>query len=187
MSMAAESRASAGSAPSVAADPAAADRLVVATSLAIAADDFVVDAYVNGQRLPDSARALAAEVHGATGERIQASVREGDWLVFNVVNNRLRWGGACYFALTGLADDGAIGFVSEVSDQWSVCDDPGQAPRFIREQNYLSDRRAQPIENPWSGGTKMMSKLVSGWSGQPIWGAPTNRNIWLKFIVPGAR
>src|SRR6476646_5439873 len=61
------------------------------------ADDFLVDVYRNGRAVPDAKRTLLDERFGATVERLDVEVRKGDWLVFNVVNNRMRWGGASYF------------------------------------------------------------------------------------------
>ena len=78
---------------------------IVATKLFIGADDFVVDLFHNGQRVPDTARQMTTEVYGAIGERVDITVRERDWVVFNVVNNRLRWGGAYYFGVAGVNDD----------------------------------------------------------------------------------
>lgn len=180
--------------PPLAAEPSGAqvrsaiqDGPVVASSVVVGADDFVVDVHHNGRQVPDAARRMTAEVHGATGERIDVTLRAGDWLVFNVVNNRLRWNGVCYFAAAGLAEDGALAFVSEENEQWSVCEDPGLVPSFIAHRDFLANRRVQAIPNPWAGGTKMMVSQVRGWSGQPIWGSPTNRNIWLKLRLPRSK
>lgn len=163
------------------------DARLVATDLYLGADDFVVDVFHNGQRVPETARRMTAEVYGAIGERVSLPVREGDWLVFNVVNNRLRWGGVHYFGAGGVGEDASLAFVSEESPQWSVCEEPGEAPRFIAEPGFQSDRPVRRIEKPWSGGDKMISSKVPGWNGHAIWGDPTNRNIWLKFRVPYAR
>jgi len=160
---------------------------VVATSLYLGADDFVVDIFHNGHRVPDEARKMTSEVYGAIGERTTITVREGDWLVFNVVNNRLRWSGAYYFGVAGADDENTAVFASEVSDQWSACEDPGDVPRFIAEPRYLADRPVQQIEKPWSGGDKMIHSKVKGWAGYAIWGSPTNRNIWLKYQVRPAK
>jgi hypothetical protein len=149
----------------------------------IAADDFVVDIFLNGQRVSDAARRVTAENFGATAEEVTAEIRAGDSLVFNVVNNRLRWNGVCYFGAAGVAADGAITFVSEETDAWSVCEDPGLAPRFIAEAGFLADHPVQTITNRWSGGDRQMNRQIPRWSGQPIWGSPTNRNIWLKLNV----
>jgi hypothetical protein len=156
---------------------------VIATSLCLGADDFVVDVFHNGHRVPDEDRKMTSEVYGAISERTTVTVREGDWLVFNVVNNRLRWNGAYYFGVAGVDDDNTAVFASEVSEQWSVCEDPGDVPRFIADPRYLADRAVQRIEKPWNGGDKMIHSKVKGWSGYPIWGSPTNRNIWIKYQV----
>jgi serine/threonine protein kinase len=153
---------------------------VVATAVYTAADDFIVDIYHNGQRVPDAQRKVIAEIFGAMGERIDVTVREGDWLVFNVVNNRLRWNGAYYFAAGGVTADGAAGFVSELeTGRWSACDDPADVPRFIEQRDFLSERRVAPVTQPWVHGDGILQQAVKGWNGQPVWG--TNRNTWIKF------
>lgn len=167
--------------PAIALPPDNADAPVVATSVFTGADDFVVDVFHNGRRVPDEARRMTAEVYGAIGERIELTVREGDWIVFNVVNNRLRWGGAYYFAVAGVRDDGSVAFASEESEQWSVCEDPGLAPRFIAEPQFLATNFAHRIEKPWGGGDGMIKARAKDWNGYAIWGSPTNRSIWIKF------
>src|SRR5437762_10648520 len=72
-------------------------------------DDFIVNVYHNGKCVPLTRRTLLAEHFGATVERIDEGVKKGDWLVFNVVNNRLRWGGACYFGVAGCFDRDEFG------------------------------------------------------------------------------
>jgi hypothetical protein len=161
--------------------PPAAPGEILATRLFIAADDFVVDVFHNGQRVPLTARQMTTEVYGAIGERDDITVREHDWLVFNVVNNRLRWGGAYYFGVAGVNDDGWVGISSEENERWSVCEEPGLVPRFIAEPDFLATNYAQRISEPWKGGDGMMRKNVKNWAGEPIWGSPTNRNIWIKF------
>jgi hypothetical protein len=158
---------------------------IIATDLYIGADDFVVDVFQNGHRVPDSARSMSAEVFGAIGEHTKIHVRAGDWLVFNVANNRLRWGGVYYFGVAGVREDGSLAFVSEESPQWSVCEDPGLVSRFIAEPDFLATNRAQRIPKPWAGGDGMITAKVQNWNGHAIWGSPTNRNIWLKYRVPG--
>jgi hypothetical protein len=157
---------------------------IIATDLYIGADDFVVDVFQNGHRVPESARTMSTEVFGAIGEHTKVTVRAGDWLVFNVANNRLRWGGAYYFGVAGVREDGSLAFVSEESPQWSVCEDPGLAPRFIAEPDFFATNRAQRIASPWAGGDNMITAKVQNWNGYAIWGSPTNRNIWLKYRVP---
>ncbi|MEZ0274592.1 MAG: hypothetical protein ACAH88_06785, partial [Roseimicrobium sp.] len=104
-----------------------------ARHLITVANDYIVEVYKNGKRIPDAQRELLEERFGATVERITVDVRKGDWLVFNVVHNRIRWGGSKYFAVAGRIDDTKIGFVSDpASQQWSVCDDPAKSAEFIR-------------------------------------------------------
>ena len=154
---------------------------VIASHIFVGADDFVVDVFHNGQRVSTDARSMTAERFGAIGERIDITVRAGDWIVFNVVNNRLRWNGAHYFGAAGVQDDGAIGFNSEESPLWSVCENPGLVPRFIAEPDFMGTNVVRRIETPWEGGDKMIRSQVPDWSGYAIWGDPTNRNIWIKF------
>jgi hypothetical protein len=167
--------------PAATNSPPSAPGEILATRLFIAADDFVVDVFHNGQRVPYTARQMTTEVYGAIGERVDITVRERDWVVFNVVNNRLRWGGAYYFGVAGENDDSWVGISSEENEQWSVCEDPGLVPRFIAEPDFLATNYAQRIAEPWKGGDAMIRKHVKNWAGEPIWGSPANRNIWIKF------
>src|SRR3954452_3275615 len=103
----------------------------IARTLIAVADDFIVDVYHNGVKVPDDRREMVEEVHGPTVERIKLDVRKGDWLVFNVVNNRLRWGGASYFAVSGCFARDEFGFVSRPgTGPWSACDRPGDVDRL---------------------------------------------------------
>lgn len=155
---------------------------VMATSVLASADDFVIDVYHNGERVPDDRRQMLGDNYGATAEKVAVEVREGDWLVFNVANNRLRWGGACYFGVAGLnGEDSRIAFATEAtSGRWSYCDDPGRVPRFIAEADYLADQRATPPAKPWGGGAGEITARAPGWSGSPVWGGD-RRNVWIKF------
>jgi serine/threonine protein kinase len=153
---------------------------IIATKVYAAVDDFIVDVYHNGQKVSDTRRKIVNEVFGASSEQLDITVREGDWLVFNVVNNRLRWNGAYYFGVAGVKDDNSVGFVSELeSGRWSVCDDPGDAPRFISQRDSLANNRAQPVIRPWVHGDNVIKGFVKDWEGRGIWG--TNRNTWIKF------
>lgn len=147
------------------------------------ADDFIVDVYYNGERVPDDRRSLLLERFGATGEKINMPVNKGDWLVFNVVNNRLRWGGAYYFAVAGMMDDEkTIGFTTELtSGRWSCCDNPNNVARFISERDYLTANTARAVERPWHEGDEFLRGFAKEWSGTPIWGS--TRNTWLKFVA----
>jgi DnaJ-like protein len=156
---------------------------ILAHTIYLTADDFVIDVFHNGERVPDSHRQLVAEEFGATSEKISIQVREGDWLVFNVANDRLRWGGAYYFAAAGVQADQTIGFSSGLENgQWSFCDSPRDVDRFIAEPGYMSENKALAPDRPWGRGDALMKHFVPQWQGQPVWG--TNRNTWLKFSAP---
>jgi hypothetical protein len=147
------------------------------------ADDFIVDVYHNGQLVPDAKRTLLEERFGATVERIDVEVRRGDWVVFNVVNNRLRWGGNYYFGAAGCLGPNQFGFVSRLdSGRWSVCDRLEDVERFIAEKDHLSDQAAQVVQKPWEEGDLWMRRLAGEhWSGVPLWGH--TRNTWIKVAV----
>jgi hypothetical protein len=155
---------------------------LIAQYLYCVADDFVVDVYHNGQRVPDSKRTILVETFGATTEKIDIEVREGDWVVFNVVNNRLRWGGASYFAVAGVKEGSGVGFTTELaSGRWTACDDPDLVPRFLSDPKFLANNLARPISNPWSDGDGLMNHFADGWHGTPLWGA--SRNTWIRFVA----
>lgn len=151
--------------------------------LIVAADDFVVDVYHNGRAVPDAKRTLLREVFGATVEKIEIEVKAGDWLVFNVVNNRLRWGGASYFGVAGCFAPNEFGFVSQPdSGNWFACDTYKDVDWFIAEKNYFAHHLARPISTPWDQGDSLMKEYAgANWNGKPAWG--TSRNTWIKVIV----
>jgi hypothetical protein len=147
------------------------------------ADDFVVDVFQNGKRVPDDHRKLINDTYGAAAEKIEVTVHQGDWLVFNVVKNRFRWDGQSCFVVAGMRRSGAIGFVSELQNgQWSCCDDPADAAQFIAAPDYLASNRVRPIARLWGQGLEQMKGLAKNWHGQPIWG--TNGSTWIKFRAP---
>ena len=154
-----------------------------AAYLITAADDFVVDVYLNGKPVPDEKRTMLEERYGATVERVDVEARRGDWLVFNVVNNRLRWGGTRYFGLAGCFAPNEYGFVSDrASRQWSACDSPREAGRFIAQRSYHDRSAVQIVDNPWPEGDNLMRQYAgSNWSGTPVWGKA--RNTWIKVLV----
>jgi hypothetical protein len=154
-----------------------------ASYLITVTDDFIVDAYKNGKPIPDAKRTLLDERYGATAERIDVEVRRGDWLVFNVVSNRMRWNGACYFGVAGCFAPDEFGFVSDrASRQWSACDSPRDAGKFIARRSYMSSHPVQIIEVPWSDGDALMrADAGANWSGSPVWGKA--RNTWIKVVV----
>ncbi len=63
---------------------------VIADHLFTVTDDFIIDIYHKGVKVPDSKRTLLEERFGATAERIEIDVKKGYWLVFNMVDNRIR-------------------------------------------------------------------------------------------------
>jgi hypothetical protein len=147
-------------------------------------DDFIVEAYRNGQKIPDEKRQLLNEIFGATVERIDVGVQRGDWLVFHVVSNRLRWNGSKYFAVAGCYGPDQFGFESKQgSPAWSVCDDPAKARRFIRQREAGAAHRPVPIEVPWGDGDGLMRESAgASFAGGPIWGGASS--TWIKYIAP---
>jgi hypothetical protein len=115
---------------------------------------------------------------------MNVEVKRGDWLVFNVVNNRLRWKGQKYFAVAGCIAKNEFGFVSSSSDPaWSCCDDPSDAEDFIADPTFGAHRQAHEVTDEWSDGTPLMRKLAGdAWKGTSVWGAA--RNTWIKVVVP---
>ena len=157
---------------------------LIATHLITVTDDFVVEAYKNSLRIKGSQRKLLDEIHGATVERMSVDVRAGDWLVFHVVNNHLRWGGAKYFAAAGCLGMNEFGFVSDPSfEAWSVCDDPSRVRDFIRQRDEGTDIRAGAIAKPWAEGDDHMRKHAgAGFPGKALWGG--GGSTWIKFVAP---
>lgn len=155
---------------------------VLTDNLIAVVDDFIVDVYHNGERVSDSKRTLMNEIFGATVEKIDIQVRKGDWVVFNVVNNRLRWGGARYFAVAGLKEGAGTTFTTDLTTgRWSRCDDPSQVSAFIADPKFLADQRVYGIDAPWDQGNTLMHQYADGWNGTAVWGE--NRNTWIKFVA----
>ena len=157
---------------------------LLAAHLITVTDDFVVEAYKNGVRIQDGQRTLLNEIFGATVERMTVDVRPGDWLVFHVVNNHLRWGGSKYFAVAGMLGENQFGFVSDpASEAWSVCDDPDRVRDFIRRREEGTDIRASPIAKPWEeGDDHMRQNAGAGFPGKSLWGG--GASTWIKFVAP---
>src|SRR5262249_24168828 len=147
------------------------------------ADDFVVDVWHDGLRVPEDRRKLLWERFGACAERIDVPVRAGDWLVFHVVNNRMRWGGGRYFAVAGCVAPNEMVFASDPdSPHWSVCDCRGAAARFIAERDAGAGRRPQPIANPWAEGDgAIRASAGASFAGRPLWGGAAS--TWIKVRV----
>jgi len=165
-------------------DKTSAPSNLLASYLITVADDFVVEAYKNGVRIQDDQRKLLNEVHGATAERMNVDVRPGDWLVFHVVNNHLRWGGAKYFAVAGCKGTNDFGFVSDpASSDWSVCDEPSRVRDFIRQRDEGTEIRAGVIAKPWVDGDAMILKHAGdGFPGKALWGG--GGSTWIKYVAP---
>ncbi|MDZ4289748.1 MAG: hypothetical protein U0984_17415, partial [Prosthecobacter sp.] len=155
-----------------------------ANSLITAADDFIVEAYLNGVKIPDSKRKLLDEIYGATVERIDIAIRPGDWLVFHIVHNRLRWDGARYFAVAGILGPNDFGFVSDpASAEWSACDEPARAAEFIHQRDYGTSKRARPITKLWDQGDSQMREHAGpGFPGKALWGGAAS--TWIKYVAP---
>lgn len=158
---------------------------VIADTLLIVADDFVTDIYQNGQRVPDAAYKLEGEIFGATVMRVRIEVHAGDSLVFNVANDRFRWGGSVGLSVAGLrGDDRSPAFVTEAeSGNWSGCDALEQAPRFIKEPAYLHEKSAVVPSKAWRGCTEQMKKRCD-WSGETLWADSPSRNVWIRYVAP---
>lgn len=155
---------------------------VIANAIYLVADDFVVEVYHNGTKVNEARRTLLEEIHGASVEKVEIEVREGDWVVFNVVNNRLRWDGCSYFAAAGMRADLGVGFVSEArSGRWVACDVPGRVAEFLAYPESRADP-ARPIEKKWPEGDVRMNRITDGWKGEAVWGK--SRNTWIKFVAP---
>ena len=166
-----------------AAKPERAEGTLRAKYLITVTDDFVVDVYHNGRSVPDSKRAVVEETYGATAERMDIEVHRGDWLVFHIVSNRMRWGGVCYFGMAGCFAENEFGFVSSLEDGlWSSCDTAGDAEKFITKRTYFEDHPAQRIAQPWSSGTPLMQRFAGAtWHGDPLWGS--SRSTYVKVLV----
>lgn len=162
--------------------PPASTLPIVARAIHTVTQHFVVEVYHNGRRVDDRHRQMTNDIYGAAAEKIDLDVRKGDWVVFNVANNRLRGENSAYFAAQGMTDDSTVGFTTERSTgQWSCCDDPAEVRRFIAERDHLATNAPEAVENSWEAGEENLRSLVSDWQGQPIWG--TSKNTWIKFIA----
>ncbi|TDU70966.1 hypothetical protein EI77_02084 [Prosthecobacter fusiformis] len=157
-----------------------------AMELITVTNDYIVEAYRNGVKIHDSRRTLLHEHFGATVERIAVDMRPGDWLVFQVVHNRLRWGGSRYFAVAGILGPNQYGFVSDpFSTEWSTCDDPARSKDFITQRDSGIGQRANAIAKPWADGDAFMHQFAgSAFPGKPLWGAGSS--TWIKYVAASA-
>ncbi len=159
------------------------DRPIRANYIISAADDFVVNVYLNGKEIDINRRTMLWDQFGATGEKIDVIVRKGDWLVFNVVNNKLRWAGSSYFGVAGCYTKDEFGFVSRRDGAlWSACDEAKDSDKFVTKKEWGRNRPVSKPEKEWDFGTTMMKGCAGDhWSGQSVWG--TTRNTWIKVVV----
>ncbi|MEM7013435.1 MAG: hypothetical protein AAF585_18340, partial [Verrucomicrobiota bacterium] len=122
-----------------------ADKLL-ANYVTVVAKDMVIEAFHNGEPIPDEKRQMLDDTADAAVERINVTVREGDWLVFHVAHNRVREPRSNFFALAGNLDANEFGFVSDPeSGKWTTCDEPSAASEFIAFPNsefFLTVARA---------------------------------------------
>lgn len=168
---------------------AAADKSKVACKfLYLCADDFVVEVYVNGKPVGDEKRKLIHERFGATVERIEVELHPSDWIVFNVVNDRLRWNGSKYFAAAGMMEEGKPAFWTEAtSGNWSFCEAPANADQFISQREHLAGQHVELIRTQkWGLGDGIIQNLTKNWRGQAIWSTGPARSIWIKYVVGSA-
>ncbi len=157
----------------------------VADSLLIAADDFVTDVYLNGKRLPDRDYDLLVENFGATMVRVNVAVYPGDWLVFNVANDRFRWGGASGLAVAGLLH-GHTSFTSQINSRhWCSCVNLSQVPDFIANRNSLMARPVVRPRNPYRWVWNSVNGKCDFKRGKIIWAKGRRANVWIKYRVPG--
>lgn len=161
------------------------DKEIIQTSgLTIVVKDFVTAIYHNGKRVPDEKRTLLEDRFGSTIENLALEPEPGDWLVFEVACNPIRHGGSRYFALSGfLEGDPHALFSHPQSPNWSHCNNPTLAMKFIRNREHGSDLRALPVERPWDEGDSYIRRYAGpSFPGKAIWGDDTT--TWLKLIVP---
>jgi outer membrane protein assembly factor BamB len=164
---------------------------LVAKKVYIVVDDFVVDVWLNGVRVPDSARKPLDEIFGMLPEVIELDLHERDWIVFNVVNDRFRWGGAKYFGVCALDADGEIAFTTGNDGTWSACDAPGAVPAFIASREVGMDRLATAFQGDatmderWRNYFKRDDHPKPDFTCVPVWG--TERTTWIKHVVGPAK
>jgi hypothetical protein len=129
------------------------------------------------------------ETYGAAAERVEVTMHDGDWIVFNVANNRMRWNGSHYFAAAGMMDEGSPSFWSESSSgRWVACEDPSEVRDFIaRATTGLENKAVAITDQKWGGGDERMEKFTGGWKGEGIWSSGNARNIWVKYLVAAPR
>ncbi len=157
--------------------------IVKANYVLTSADDFMVEVYQNGKEVPLTKREMLNERFGATTEKINIEVHKGDWLVFHVVNNELRWGGAYYFAVAGSFAPNEFGFVSDAkSGAWSYCDTLKDVEKFITNRGFMKKHSALLPKREWAEGKQHIVSLAGDkWNGTAVWG--NAKSTWIKVLV----
>lgn len=162
-------------------------RPVIATSLLLAADDFVMNVYLDGKKVPSSDYSLLDENFGAAFLRVRVAVHAGDWLVFNVANDRFRWGGSCGLAVAGLYHGRSV-FVSRAkSPRWRSCSKISHVPAFIAERRSYNGQPAVIPRVPYRWTWDSVNSKCDFKRGQVIWAGGNAANVWLKYRVPSYR
>jgi len=152
--------------------------------LYLVADDFVVNVWKNGGAVPVEKRSLIHEIYGATVEKITLDLSAGDWLVFHVVNNRLRWNGCRFFGMAAMVAGNETTIVSSKGNEWSFTDKPGEAPKFISSRDALHDRSVNviPVDRAWDQGVPRLNEVCGAeWRGQPIWGEAASTYLKVRI------
>ncbi|HTH46304.1 MAG TPA: J domain-containing protein [Candidatus Limnocylindria bacterium] len=154
----------------------------LAAYVVVAVDEVMPAIWHNGQRVPDDKCQLLGDDFGATLERVNITVNEDDWLVFNVASNPVRWGGSVFFGAAGMITEKAASFSSTTKDgRWSYEERPDALRAFI-EQREAPGLPVRPPTVEWGKGRVHMGNLTSGtWGGDPIWGS--SHSTWIKFVA----
>ncbi len=152
--------------------------------LYLAANDYVLSIYKNGELVPDSFRELISEPDEAAVEKVSVSLKQGDWLVFQVSHNRLAPDSSRHLAVAGRNKEGELVFVSDSdSGDWSSCDYPSLAAEFISNKAFGRQAQVVAADDGWQEGKKLLEKYSElGFSGDSVWG--TSSLSWIKYVVP---
>lgn len=159
-------------------------RPIIADSLLLAADDFVMNVYLDGKKIPSRYYSLLSENFGATFMRVRVAVHAGDWLVFNVANDRFRWGGSAGLAVAGLYHGQTV-FVSRAnSPRWRSCSKISHVPAFIAQRESYNEQPAVIPRVPYDWTRDSVKSKCDFKRGQVIWASGNAVNVWLKYRVP---
>lgn len=157
---------------------------IVGDSVYWVACDFVANVWHNGKRVPPNQRVMEEEIHGRTIERDRVEIREGDWLVFQLVNNPLRENGVKLFMLAVLKDGRPV-LASENSEFWTSVSDPSIAEDFVQSYQSAHGSSVQELqrEERWEDGYQRFRRAFRFPGAKPIWGQD-EPVVWIKLRVP---